>query len=228
MRRHLEQAVKSAPPAASAGPWKLWAVLAGGLLVVGLWLVPGQTPGLFTPAAAQAEGTLTPPPSLPPLDPPASPVQLSVLDVVGKAALLLLLVYGLGQVISRLRLGRPASRPPAVPDLPAGDRVRVVEAMVLDPEEGTLYLLEVDGQTLLVGAANGNLRTLWAPAPEVTTAFEPVLTLETTPDSLESRSPHEPPRERPLAELGLGGPMRREADWARQRSQLINALLDAE
>lgn len=228
MRRHLEHAVKSAPPAASASPWKLWAVSAGGLLVVSLWLVPGREAGLLAPAAAQAEGTLTPPPSLPPLDSSAPPVQLSVLDVVGKAALLLLLVYGLGQVISRLRLGRPGIRYPAAPELPAGDRVRVVEVVVLDPEEGTLYLIEVEGQTLLIGAAHGNLRTLWAPAPEVTTAFEPVLTLETTPDRLETRSSQKLPRERPLAELGLGRPTRREADWARQRSQLINALLDSE
>lgn len=179
-------------------------------------LVPPGTHALQTSPAAQ---------------PPANaPVRLSVLDLLGKMAFAVLLAYGASFALARYRSrsSQPSSRRWRLASRET-DHIRVRDFLALPRQEGTLYLVEMEGQTLLVGATGQQITVTWPPAaPEDTSAFTPQdpaagrSTLEVLPE-VASTGVSTP---RPLPSTGR--PARNQTEWAHERRRLINALMRAE
>jgi hypothetical protein len=220
-------------PRSAGGPafrfnWRFLGLAGGLMLLLALWMNPGSakparweepTRQPSTPLARAAAADL--PTAV--KDEPAKPEHLSVLDVVGKVSLVILVLYGIGFGLMKARnlgllttLGAPA--PQAL-----GQRLAVRETLPLGRQDGTLYLVELDGQLMLLGAAADQLQVLWSSASERATTFTP---LDQTP---EPRQPERKPTlvaqdDLPLFQRGFAKPARKEADWARERSRLISAL----
>jgi hypothetical protein len=192
---------------------------------------------LCGPALCQAAGTgkWRPPPekNVPPADyrllgaSPAEPVHTSVLEVLGKVSLAVLLLYAVAFAVSRNKGLRPLARWLPVPAPTPSHRLRICEMLPLARQEGTLYLLEVEGQTLLIAAAGTHCELLWSPAADQTTSFEPVV--PNAPAVRPSLPPRQPaPDDVPLYQRGVNKAPRRESEWARERNRLIHALMQPE
>lgn len=168
--------------------------------------------------------------SSPPAPEDPGPVQLSLLDVLGKVSIAVLLVYALAFVLSRcrgaslrLRSGGRSSQPTTL----SGVGLRICEACPLPRQEGTLYLIECAGQSLLLGASAQQLDVLWSPPPpENTSRFAPVAAVEEAPTTTPGAryvAFDELPAPRPPVR-----PAKPESEWARERSRLIHALMQGE
>ena len=169
-------------------------------------------------------------PSLPAQE-QAGPVHLSVLDLLGRIGIAIIFVYAIAFALSRSKGLRPLplslTRWLPTPTRTEHRRLRLCENLSLSRQEGTLYLVEVDGQTFLLGAGSGPLQVLWSPPTDGTSSFKPVT------ERAEERSRAAAPEElaladRPLSQRGSAKPPRRESDWARERSRLISALMESE
>lgn len=160
----------------------------------------------------------------------ADPVRLSLLDVLGKVSIAVLLIYALAFAAARFRglASLPSLRPrfPHRPEFAAAS-LRLRESCPLPRHEGTLYLVECEGKTLLLGASAQQLEVLWSPAPpDNTSSFAPVpavLEAPATPPgarytALDEALPPRPPVR----------PAKPESEWARERSRLISALMQGE
>ena len=177
-----------------------------------------------------ADALVGDPAPAPPTAEATEPVRLSLLDVLGKVSLAVLLIYALAFAAARLRGLSPltglAGRWPRRLDLPATS-LRLRESCPLPRHEGTLYLVECEGQRLLVGASAQQLEVLWSPAPpDSTSSFTPVpavveasaATPGTRYTALDDVVPPRPPVR----------PAKPESEWARERSRLISALMQGE
>jgi hypothetical protein len=107
--------------------------------------------------------------------------------------------------------------------------MRVRDVLALPRQEGTLYLVEMEGQTLLVGDTGQQITLTWPPAaPEDTSTFMPQgpaagePTLEVLPEVADSVT------SRPRSVAAPARPVRNETEWAHERRRLINALMRAE
>jgi len=162
----------------------------------------------------------------------AGPVHTSALEVFGKVSLVVLLLYGVAFVMARTKNGRsPLTRwlpKVALPGTPQGQSLKVHETLALSPQEGTLYLVEVEGQKLLIGASANHCELLWSAATEATSSFKPVETELPTPRMTLISERNQFSEETPLYQRGFGKPQKRESEWARERSRLINALMQPE
>lgn len=228
-------------PASHRRPRPAWpaqvkpvAIAAFALLLLGVALQPGNAkpvkwddPTAVTPTAAAAAPTTA-------ADPAPGPARVSVLDVLGKVSFAVLLVYGIGFAMSRYRGGLP--QPSRRGRAAGGSSVRVREALPLPRREGTLYLVECEGQTLLVGATAQQVSIVWTAAPEGTSSFAPV-TAEPAPAptrvaatyrAAERPAVMQPLVERPLHERPFAQAPRGESEWARERHRLITALMAGE
>jgi hypothetical protein len=223
MRRHQDSEVRPAVD------YKLVVIIAlAVLLLLGVWLQPSAAgPSDWEQQSASAASTNYPPK---PESGSRGPVRLSLLDLLGKVAMAVLLVYGVGFTLSRYRLRQPQARPwRARRQDEEGHHLRVREALALPRHEGTLYLLELDGQALLVGATAQQVTVAWTPAaPDHTASFEPLRDPSpearsgATPDfAVASPVPPRPPK-------GLPRAMRDESQWTQERRQLISALMRTE
>ena len=207
-------------------PVDLKLVVIAGLstLLLALWLqqpsdAQPATWGEGSPSAATAPTTTAPAPG---------PVHVSTLDVLGKVSIAVLLIYGAGYAFSRYRNWRPPTSVRRRPWRP-GDtgRLQLRETFALPRQEGTLYLLELDGQSLLVSASAGHVEVVYSPAaPDTTSSFEPLPEPATEKPSGFAAVYQTP--EAPRPEQGFTRPMRGESEWAEERSQLISALMRAE
>ena len=211
-------------PAPSPGAFRLqwWVLGLAGMaaLLLALWVKPAPPRPLPSPDAAAHEQADSP-------DAPG-PAHLSVIDLVGKVSLAILLVYAAAFGLSRARrAGLLKQFAPAAP-ADAGGLLQLRETLALGQEEGTLYLIEVEGQKMLLGAAADQLHMLWTAAADHTASFTPVVDDRAEPRGME-RPPAPRPSEEPLFQRGPGRVARRESDWARERSRLIATLMqDAE
>ena len=196
------------------------------VVLLGVSIVPGAAKPVQWQSPSAAPLASGGPPPLTGEDRPG-PVRVSLLDVLGKVGLAVLFIYAVAFALSRMKGLR--SLPRWLPTAPknVNRRLRVSETLPLSRQEGTLYLVEVDDHVMLVGACAEQLEVLWSPAPEVTSSFQPV-----SEKKAESRPVLREeallPAEKPLSERGFGEPARREADWARERRRLINALMESE
>ncbi|NPV49069.1 MAG: FliO/MopB family protein [Armatimonadetes bacterium] len=197
------------------------------LLFLGLWM----RPSVAEPLDVSPLSTTTAPENSPAVQPSdATPVRVSVLDLLGKIAFAVLLAYGASFALSRYRLrsSQPGSRRLRLSTRET-DHMRVRDALALPGQEGTLYLVEMEGRTLLIGATGQQITVTWPPAaPEDTSTFMPQgpavgePTLEVLPEvagSVASRPRHVPAPARPV---------RNQTEWAHERRRLINALMRAE
>ena len=108
-----------------------------------------------------------------------------------------------------------------------GGRLQLRETFALPRQEGTLYLLELDGQSLLVSATAGHVEVVYSPtAPDTTSSFEPLQEPATEKPSGFAAVYQTPDAPRP--EPGFARPLRGESEWAEERSQLISALMRTE
>jgi flagellar biogenesis protein FliO len=96
--------------------------------------------------------------------------------------------------------------------------------VALGDSEANLYLIEVEDQVMLLGTAADRLQVLWQAPPEVTSSFAPV----PSDEQPEEPEPLVPVLLQAQSPWGFGPPTRGETDWARQRSQLISALIQPE
>jgi flagellar biogenesis protein FliO len=208
------------------------AIAALALLLLGVALQPGNAkpvkwddPTAVTPATAAPTTAAEPAPG---------PARVSVLDILGKVSFAVLLIYGIGFAMSRYRGGLP--QPSRRGGAAGGSSVRVREALPLPRREGTLYLVECEGQTLLVGATAQQVSIVWTAAPEGTSSFAPVVAApEPVPSRVAAtyRTAERPAVMQPLAERPLSGRAstqapRGESEWARERHRLITALMAGE
>jgi flagellar biogenesis protein FliO len=186
------------------------------MLLLALWMSPQSARSAqWEPKPAQA--------TLPSTDNRA-PVPLSMLDVLGKLSIAALAVYGLGFGLKRARDGGLLGHWGVLPTPGPASRVQLCETLSLGRGQGTLYLLEVDDRSMLLGASLDGLQVLWQAAPEKTASFPPV---EAAPPAEPVETP-QPLPQLPLLQQGFAMPARNEADWARERSRLISSLVQAE
>ena len=212
-------------PAVGAGfgtfrlPWWILGLAGMTALLLALWVKPAPHRPSVTadvPAREQAAAPLA-----------AGPEHVSVLDLVGKISVAILLVYAVAFGLTRARragLLAPLSRPepPA-----ANSLLQLRETLALGEEQGTLFLIEVEGQKMLLGAAADQLQMLWTAASDHTASFTPVVDERPEP-RLGERRLTPPTPEEPLFKRGPGRRARRESDWARERSRLIATLMQSE
>jgi hypothetical protein len=235
---------RSAAPAPLTFNWRLLGIVGGAMLLLALWMNPGsarpareaeratEVAAALSPAHG-AEGATEVAPALSPAlgelasAKPAKVERFSMIDLVGKLSLAVLLLYGVSFGLMKAKsLGFLNQFAGASQTMTEGQRLRLRETLPLGRQDGTLYLLELDGQMLLVGAATDQLQLLWSTAPEQTSSFAPVD--HPTPEPQE-RTPKLPVAEDlPLFQRGFGQAPRKEADWAKERSRLISALAQAE
>lgn len=206
--------------------WRILALAGGGALLLALLMHPASA-GYKSPSDTASAATAAAPATLAGDASPADnqPRRFSILDLVGKISLAVLLIYGVSFGLSRAkRLGLGGSLLPTPTD--RHQRLQLRETLSLGRQIGNLYLVEVDDQVLLLGATTDQIYLLWQPAPASTCSFKPV---PEEPDFAEPADPPAAPRfDVPLFQRGFGAPARRESDWAQQRSQLINALIQSE
>ena len=153
------------------------------------------------------------------------PEHFSIAGVVGKLSLALLLLYGTSFGFLKARKSGFLSPFGAAPPTAQGQRLQLRDTLTLGRQEGTLYLIEVDGQVLLLGATAEQLELLWATGRE---QAMPVTPLAKPSEDEEPTARLPLPDDLPLFRRGFGKPPREEADWARERSRLISALAQAE
>ena len=202
------------------------ALLALVALLLSVCLTPATAKPLRGPAPAPASSLKGEPLALP-ADSPSGPVRVSVLDLLGKIGLAILLVYALAFVLTRTKGLRALGRWLPTPTRADNRRLRLSESLPLGAREGTLHLVEVDGQVMLVWACGEQLQVLWSPASDTTSSFKPV-TEEVAEPLLPVAQAHLSAVEKPLFQRGFGKLPRRESDWARERSRLISALMESE
>ncbi len=215
--------------AAFSFPW--WALGLAGLfaLLLVVWMGPGESSSAPTTLSSSARvlenGTE---PSAPAAD-AAAPVRVSVLDVVGKLSLAILVGYGVVFILRRLGAGKKGLCEKPAFYAPGGRELRVQDSLTLPGEEGTLYLVEVQGHTLLIGAAAEPLYLLWTSAAEQTSALPPVSATSAAAPNSSGAAAFSGPRAAAEDKRPLGNVMlRAERDWAQQRRRLINALMESE
>jgi hypothetical protein len=205
-------------------PVDLKLVVIAGLstLLLALWL---QQPSDAEPATWDQGSAPTAPTTAAPAP---GPVHVSTLDVLGKVSIAVLLIYGAGYAFSRYRNWRPPTATRRRPWRPGETgRLQLRETFVLPRREGTLYLLELDGQSLLVSATAGHVEVVYSPAaPDATSSFEPLPEPATEKPSGFAAVYQTPEALRP--EQAFTRPRRGESEWAEERSQLISALMRAE
>lgn len=196
-----------------------WVVGAAGVVVLLLVVLIRPAPN---PRVQQAV-----PATVPTLGHPSDgPEHVSVVDVIGKVSLAVLLAYAIGFVLAKARRHGWFAKE-ALPDTPPTETdLRIRNSLPLGHQEGTLYLVEVEGHSVLLGSAPEQLQVLWTAAPATTTSFAPII--EEPAEQPEAPDELLVPPEMPLFHSGFGQPTRRESDWARERSRLISALMRSE
>lgn len=206
----------SAPPTFN---WRLLIAAGSVTLLLALWMQPGDArPAQWDEqrAAAAEEKPAAP-----------APARVSVLDLVGKVSLAVLLVYGLSFGVAHARkLGfGKGLLPTATSDHTR--RLQLCESLPLGKLGAVLHLIEIDGQTIVVGAAADQLFPLWQkPVAEDTSSFRPVKGVAELFEPTYAKPGTAV--EQPLFQRGFGHPARGESDWAQQRTQLISALMQGE
>lgn len=220
----------SGAPMQSGRPLDAKLVITLGLaavLLLGVWLQPGTAGPLdalepATAATAPSGGASQ--------TPPHTPVRVSVLDVLGKIAVAVLLAYGVSFALSRYRARAPqGSSWRSRLQSRETDQLRLRDTLALPRQEGTLYLLEMGGRPLLVGATGQQITVAWPPAaPDDTSAFPPHRPApeEAVPEVLPDPAVGLPAA--PRRTQSPSPPARNQTEWAQERRQLINALMRAE
>ena len=195
-----------------------WWVL--GLAGLGALLLATCVKPLPVSPAAPADHAADPAPAA------ASPEPISLVDTVGKACAGLLLVYGVGWALIRLkRRGGWAGRSASMDAFATRPRLRVAETVSLGHQRATLHLVEVDGATLLLGSAMDQVCLLWTAASDHTAAFKPVRVAEADAEVSGLPRPATATRRVSRPERRESPDSRRESEWSRERSRLISALL---
>lgn len=224
--------------ATGSGWWKMLAGVGAVMLLLALLMNPGSARPVHwdEPAAANTTAAAATAEEAPALESPAvetrssapapAPTHTSLLDVIGKVSLVVLLIYGLSFGLNRARSQGWLPLPTIQPSAGETKRLVLTETLTLGRQQGTLYLLECDGRAMLVGSAADQLQLLWSAAPEPVTSL--ALVDDDTPRSGKTLAKAEPTVELPLFRQGFGQPARKESDWARERSRLISALVQAE
>jgi flagellar biogenesis protein FliO len=195
-----------------------WILALAGVLALGLAVSirPHPTQAPLTAGAATAK-----PAVLQQIGTPDEAAPVSLTDVIGKASLGLLLVYGVGWVLVRMRRGGWSLRPGVMGVAEPLRRLKGAESLPLGHQQPTLHLVEVDGTALLLGSSVDQVCVLWtsAAAPP-----SPVAVAPTAEAPIQEAGSRQVP---PAAERrSLGGPpVRHEADWEDERSRLIRSLI---
>jgi len=213
--------------AAFSFPW--WALGLAGVFVLLLvvWMGPLESPSSSPTLSSSVRSLENRSDSSVPATDTAAPVRVSVLDLVGKLSLVILLGYGVVFVLRRWLPNKRVRGESASHYELGGRELRLQDALTLPSGDGQLYLVEVRGHALLIGAAAEQLTVLWSGAEENTSALPPVNGAFSAAQSRSSASPVLRPAAedtRPMRNVML----RDERDWAQQRRRLINALMESE
>lgn len=215
---------RPASPPSVVFNWRLLAAAGAVVLLIALWARPADPQAShWDDLKGGATAAETQPEAAP--ETPAEPRHLSVVDLIGKVSLSILLVYGAVLGLAKLKMLNLAPRAVANATETRHSRLQLRETLSLGGDGPVLYLVEVESQLMLVGAAADQMQLLWQAPPEVTSSFSPV-TVDQVPD--EPEGPFPVLHEASLSQRGFGAPARRETDWARERSQLISALMQSE